>query len=258
MVLSKYFRFSVAWGLAAVVLGVCSAPGFGQEEPDRVPTLTPIPPAPASQILDDGRVFNPDELQELSTYLKSIGAVHGIQIYVAIFSFCANETVEERAHRLRRNWANNDTGVIVVYERGSSALSFVATDEVDALMTRYDINRILETAGRRAQAEEGANRQVHVAVTTLADSLVESIARRRAANALVSKKRNLLIAATLAAIVLSGLIGLVIARMIRAADRRAAEFYYFPPVRVGVRYGGTFTGGAHAEMPFSKSPAQSS
>ena len=226
-------------------------PSFADDEGETL--LAPLPPAPASQILDDGRVFDERELQELSAFLKDIKAKHGIEIYLAIFSFCGSESVEERAHRLRANWANKETGVVVVYERGSSGLSFVATDEIDALMTRYDINRILEKAGRRAQLEKGAENQIRVAVQTLAESLIESIERRRTVNAPVAKKRMVLIAATFAAILLSALVGLVIARFVRKADRKAAEFYYFPPAQVGMRYGAPYSGGAHAEVNWDKS-----
>ncbi|MEZ5326088.1 MAG: hypothetical protein R3F19_13640 [Verrucomicrobiales bacterium] len=82
--------------------------------------LDPLPPAPESQILDDGRVFShaPGELAQLAKYLKELKQNSGIEIFVAMYGFLDGETVEERANRLREAWANRNTGVVVVYESG--------------------------------------------------------------------------------------------------------------------------------------------
>ncbi|MGK0186135.1 MAG: putative membrane protein YgcG [Verrucomicrobiales bacterium] len=211
-----------------------------------------LPPAPESQILDDGHVFAlvPDELAKLAKFLKDLHQNNGIQIYVAMYGFLDGETVEERAHRLRKAWANHNTGVVVVYESGSGGLSFVATDEIDVMLTEHDINVILQSAGTAAQNEEGSENQILAAVHTLADSLVSKLDRRKQANALTAQKRFMVVASTIACIVLLTLIGMLVARWVNRNDRRASEFYYFPSARVGTRFGAMFSGGTGAEIRF--------
>lgn len=214
--------------------------------------LPPLPPAPENQILDDGHIFAhaPGEQAKLAKFLKDLNDNHGIQIFVAMYGFLDGETVEERANRLRTAWANHNTGVVVVYESGGEGLSFVATDEIDAMLTRHDINIILQRAGTAAQKEKGAENQIQAAVHTLANSLVSKLDRRRRANELTAQKRVLVVSSTLACIVLFTLIGMMIARWINKSDRRAKEFYYFPNARVGTRFGATFSGGTGAEIRF--------
>ncbi|MCB1099501.1 MAG: TPM domain-containing protein [Verrucomicrobiae bacterium] len=214
--------------------------------------LDPLPPAPESQILDDGRVFShaPGELAQLAKYLKELKQNSGIEIFVAMYGFLDGETVEERANRLREAWANRNTGVVVVYESGGEGMSFVATDEIDAVLTRHDINTILQQAGQAAQEQKGAENQIQAAVHTLAESLVSKLDRRKAANALTSKKRILVVSTTLACVVLITLIGLLVTRFINRAERKDKEFYYFPNARVGTRYGAAFSGGTGAEIRF--------
>lgn len=215
--------------------------------------LEPLPPPPPTQLLDDGRIFAEaaEDLEELVRYLRNLKEEGGIEIFVALYGFLSGETVEERAHRLREAWAHHDRkGVVVVYERGGGGLSFVATDDMDDLLTRHDVDVIMRRAGVAAQGETGARAQVRAAVFTLGDALVDKVDRRRRADDLLGRKRMLVFASTLACIVLVTLLGVVLSRWMRRADRRASEFYYFPAARVSTRYGAPFSGGVGAGMRF--------
>ena len=158
--------------------------------------------------------------------------------------------MEQRANRLRKAWADRNTGVVVVYESGSEGMSFVATDEIDAALTRHDINMILQQACTAAQEQKGAENQIEAAVHTLADSLLSKLDRRKRANELTSKKRLLVVSTTLACVILMALIGIVVTRFINRAERKGREFFYFPNARVGTRYGAAFSGGTGAEIRF--------
>ena len=224
----------------------------GKDGEEGADSLDPLPPAPESQVLDDGRVFShaPGKLAELVKYLRELREDKGIEIFVAMYGFLDGETVERRANRLRKAWADRNTGVVVVYESGSEGMSFVATDEIDAALTRHDINMILQQAGKAAQEQKGAENQIEAAVHTLADSLVSKLDHRKLANELTSKKRLLVVSTTLACVILMALIGIVVTRFINRAERKEREFYYFPNARVGTRYGAAFSGGTGAEIRF--------
>jgi uncharacterized membrane protein YgcG len=214
--------------------------------------LAPLPPAPETQILDDGRVFAraPDELAEMERLLKELKHRDGIKVFVAMYKCLDGETVEERARRLREAWADRITGIVVVHDSGGADLSFVATDEVDSLLARHDINSILQAAGTAAQKETGARNQVRAAVRALADSLAGKLDRQRKVDVVMAKKRMLVIGATLAGIILVALAGIVIARFIGKANQRAPEFYHLPDARVGTRFGAPHGGGSGAEIRF--------
>ena len=214
--------------------------------------LDPLPPAPTTQILDEARVFAhvPGKLSQLAQFLADLKVNEGIEIYVAMYGFLTNESVEQRAQRLRRAWADHTAGIVVVYESGGSDISFVATDEIDEMLTVNDINMVLQKAGTAAQEAKGAENKIEIAVHTLSEELVNKLNRRREANALTSRQLAAIMSVTLAAIALVTLLGSLLAKFISRADKRAAKFYYFPGTRVSSRFGAHYSGGMGSEVRF--------
>jgi len=158
--------------------------------------------------------------------------------------------IEDWATTLKRAWAPGENGVVIVYSRGADQISFSATDEIGAPVTRVELLKMFSNAGKLAAAEDGARHQVTTAVLTLSKNLAETLERKREANGIVTKQRVLLVSSTLAVMAIVGLLGWMLARWVRRADVRAGEFYHVPDVRVAMRFGAPFSGGAGGEVSF--------
>ncbi len=213
-----------------------------------------IGPAPESRILDEARVFDPERKRVLAESLANVSAEQGVEIYVAAYSFLLGETIDARATRLKRAWVTGPRGVIVVYVRSTEQITFAASEDFVDFLPREDLMQVFTFAAARARGFPGQElthpERIEIACTNLASALATRLTERK--DGLWRYQRQIaffLVAFALILLALT-LFGWTLYRWHLKTEKSAAEFYYFPPVQVGTRFGANFGGGSLAEIRF--------
>lgn len=254
---------AVALACALVALLV-AVPARAQSVPNSTDGLVPqdgspiqpseIGPAPASRILDEARVFDAERKQALADSLAEVSADQGVEIYVAAYSFLLGETIDARASRLKSAWVTSPRGVVVVYVRSTEQITFAASEDFVDFLPREDLMQVFTFAAARARGFPGQElthpERIEIACTNLASALATRLTER--ADGLWKYQRQIaffLVAFALILLALT-LFGWTLYRWHLKSERTAAEFYYFPPVQVGARFGASFGGGSLAEIRF--------
>ncbi|MGI8602513.1 MAG: TPM domain-containing protein [Verrucomicrobiales bacterium] len=207
-----------------------------------------IPATPESHVWDEAHVFSSEQAAKLRTLLHKAQKQH-MDIYVATFTFLDGEAIESRAERLKRAWCRLDFGLVLVFERGSSNLTFSALTQEAMPLTVGELEAVFERANVSAAAARTPGERLVALVELLVPMLDEKVAlQQRLQRQIISPEQWFIFAGLLTALILL-ILALVVARRIRqAALARRLPPAFFPTVAVAPRFGGTCGGGVMAEV----------
>ncbi|CAN5126889.1 hypothetical protein BH23VER1_BH23VER1_05630 [soil metagenome] len=213
-----------------------------------------IPPAPASRVLDEARVFDAERKEALADSLAKVSAEQGVEIYVAAYSFLLGETIDARASCLKRAWVQSPRGVVVVYVRATEQITFAASEDFVDFLPREDLMEVFTFAAARARGFPGQElshaERIETACTNLASAMQTRLEARATGFWKYKRQIAFFLVAFAAVLVVLTAGGWMLYRWHLRREERAAEFYYFPPVQVGARFGAHFGGGSLAEIRF--------
>ncbi len=237
---------------------------------EKDPALNDLPDRPASRILDEGRIFAfaSEQYEQISSMLETAYKEHEIDIYIAATSFLLNETIEERAQALQEKWVSGTKGLVLCYVSGNEQMTFAATEDFQTFLSKFELMELFNQAAAHAKMYDAPPDRIQAATSWLVENLGATLAAKQEHKSFLHEDIVIVIGVlTLAVLVILGA-GFAVARVQQRADTLGSEFYYFPRVIVGSRYGGTFGGGAcalidykngrprreHAQTPESRSP----
>ncbi|MEM7144354.1 MAG: hypothetical protein AAF591_04420 [Verrucomicrobiota bacterium] len=251
---------------AAILLAPIPLAGQDQNAPASEPPplahsagTEPLDPRPENHILDKGRVFTyqPEQYLNLTNLLATIKADKDVNIYAALYSFIINESIDSRAARLRQKWLADDTGVVLVYDRSTGALTLAATESYEDFLPRVELMHLYSQVADAARDHEGHTERLAAAVTTLADKLPARLAAHHGYSTGFDRRYLFFGAGLLIALSLLLYLGRLLTRAQKRADITDALSYQFPPAEIPTRFGAPNAGGTLAELDFSSPPPKS-
>lgn len=208
----------------------------------------PLPALPPSSILDDARLFNPEQTAKLTSLLATCRQQTGVRITVATFTYTSGITVSQRAQRLALHWLGGEPGLVFAFDRGSSQPAIAVSP---GLWNTYPADDITMMVLRNSTIFANGNpvpdeRMVAVIEATAAQITNLETTRRQRLQVFTKDDRQL---ATVVILVLAALGGasLWFSRRIRHNRAVQEETYLFPDVHVSLRLGAPFGGGTAAE-----------
>ena len=212
-----------------------------------------IGPAPSSLVLDQARMFDDQEFNQLSARLKEFGAQNNVIVYVAAYSVLIGESLDERAGRLRESWLDGKRGIILVYQRGTQRMTFSSSADPESFVGRGELARVFSGAYRAASTEERAADRVISAANSLLADLPAAIAAQQHANQLTDSETRSFVGWALGGIVAIAAISMFAFQLLRRAQVQVTKSYTFPHIRAEERFGAPYSGGHHAEIQFTAS-----
>ena len=223
------------------------------EEPDR--PVDDLPPAPESHILDRARIFKPEQHSEISRRLLTLEHQQGISLYIAAYTFLTGESIDGRAIRLKKRWVADTDGVVIVYVRSTSQISFAASEQFKNTLSPTDLMDIFTAAAASARGVAGRTDHSHSElITTAADHVATALVSRigkKIQGATEHRSYLRVFAVSFGAVlIILSLGGFAFSRYNNRRRARNNITYYFPEVVVGKRYGAQHGGGSLAEIEF--------
>lgn len=210
-----------------------------------------LPPRPETHLQDDSGLFSEAQKQEITSHWQQLEqAGHGDFHLLTLPYLPAPFTA--LFNHLRNQWPKDDLGGVFVYSRGDSHWYFIASRRLIEEVNPHDITAANEAlANLKMQSPDGIQQLTGV-LRRVTDSLAEKIELRNRGNR-VWQPSNLLLTGGL---LMAGLTVFLLAHW-RVKHRRTPQQtldrqQYFPPVRVGYRLGGPFSGGTVAEAKFNE------
>ena len=140
----------------------------------RAADLPPIPPRPASHLLDESGMFPEAAAKSLSARLLSSQTRTGLGLYLCIHTYLSDETADQRARRTHAAWLEGQgAGIVVVHDRSTGRLSFAGSDDkrmpdADGVRALY---RLADATSKALPPEAQATARLAATLTTLADGL---------------------------------------------------------------------------------------
>ncbi len=214
-----------------------------------------LPPAPASQVLDEAGLFSrePARLEAISRRLTELEKNHGWPVYVAIYSGLLGITPEEQALALRAAWTKvAGEGLVIVYESDTRLVAFgrpleapVAADgsgqRFGGRVPAYVLDEMLSRVVKEAQAKAPRLEQVETLACGIADELEAALTQGQESSFTGERLRFVLI--VVGGICVISLLALVGSRVISRSDKQRRRVHRLPDVTVGIRLGAPFGGG---------------
>ena len=225
-----------------------------------------LPMQPPSHVLDVAGLFDrhPEELAEISGMLKSLKEKHGVPVYLAVYAGLLRGGVTEQSKLLFDTWVGEGKdGLVVVCDTDSKKLdvgmplaNFAELENGEMLLSRLPDSEVIpilleleeKLAGRENRVEYLTDMTEHL--TARLDGVL-SVERKTGPDAEAWKIAGI----TLLAVGVLGMLGWLASRMMRGADGKAREQFFFPDVLVGVRLGAQCGGGRVAVRRFGKGKA---
>ncbi len=152
-------------------------PPLPVEEPSAIAAvddLPPLPPRPASHLLDESGMFPEAAAKSLSTRLLSSQTRTGLGIYLCVHTYLLEEDSDQRARRTHAAWLDGQIpGIVVVHDRSTGRLSFAGSDDkrmpdADGLRALY---RLADATSKNLPPEAEPTARLTATLTTLADGL---------------------------------------------------------------------------------------
>jgi hypothetical protein len=245
--------------LVLFLLSIESSPGDiklpteATPPPPSISGLERLAPRPESHVLDAARVFafESDLYHSLSTELINALEQEGIEIHVAAYSFILNESIDERAARLREAWLSDRHGVVIVYDTSAGNLTMAATEDYRHFLSQVEWLHIFARAAASAREQDESSERIAAAVGTVLAEVPPRLRNRPANQPLLDQHSIHIGAAVLGALLILFALGTLFVRFQRRADAAKARFYYFPSVHIDPRFGAPNGGGAMAERHFT-------
>ncbi|MDG2125966.1 MAG: TPM domain-containing protein [Verrucomicrobiales bacterium] len=216
--------------------------------------LDELPEAEPSHILDRARIFSPDQLADQSRRLLTLEHQHDISLHIAAYTFLTGESIDDRAIRLKKKWVSNTNGVVIVYVRSTSQISFAASEQFQGTLESTDLMDIFTTAAAKARGALTSETSHYQLITVATDHVAAELVARvgKKIESATEERSYLRVFAVSFGIVLV-LLSLGGFAFSRYNDRRRTRnniTHYFPDVVVGQRFGAKHGGGALAEKSF--------
>lgn len=238
--------------LIFIVAAITASPGT--ESAGRTDDL---PPVPQSHILDRARIFKPEAMQDLSRRLVALEHTHGISLHVAAYTFLTNESIDEHAIRLKNHWVESTNGVVVVYVRSTSQISFAASEQFDDTLSATDLMDIFTAAAAKARTGQDTDVRHHELITIACDHVATALTARVGTRlAKKTEHRNYLRAFAIGfglLLILISVAGFLFSRSYERRRALAKVTHHFPDVAVAQRFGARHGGGSLAEISFGPS-----
>jgi hypothetical protein len=199
------------------------------------------PPAPASFVQDDGRLFDKASLERLSQPLIQLHDDCAVSVYVATSFYLDAGGNRNQAQQLVESWLKNQPGVILTCNRGDGQTGLVASPDLWRRHPADEIARLLSESGR-ILGQRGVSPELRIenAAARLAQRIRQLETDRHESRkpfATAERRLAITLAASLALTAL--LIGLVaIAR--RKNARACGGPFLFPEAAVHSRLGAQF------------------
>jgi len=214
----------------------------------------PTPPPPPDGLFDNSKVLNPSQREAAMRAIATARAA-GIDLYVALFTFLADQSIEQQAEELKEAWCPGPEGLVIVANTSTNQCTYLSHISDHSWISPAQLHQLFTESSSLATATEGTSSDKILAILeNLAPRLSQAMASHRQLN------QNLIsphvwwvfagvTAATLALLALGSL-----ARWIVQRSRQAATTIpsYFPTVTVSERFGAPFAGGVTAEISFNQ------
>lgn len=206
------------------------------------------PPAPESRVLDEARVFDPGQTQEMSSLLHE-AATAGIDFYVLTLSFSGPEPVERVAERHRAAWCRSGFGLVMAYERGSQGLTFSASPGGSMSVSAPELEAIFHRSQAAAAGAENPGDQLLAIVRQLLPELRQKVAlQQKLQREHITLEQWIIYGGAAAFLLLAFLFFLCLRRLLHVLKMRRSQPCWFPPVQVASRFGAPYGGGVVAEI----------
>jgi hypothetical protein len=211
-----------------------------------------VPPPPADGLFDASSALNDGQR---AAAVKAIGQARaaGVELYVALYNFVIDETIERRAERLKDAWCPSGTGLLVVADLSTQQCTYLSHVADTEWLSTTELQGIFTEASKGAASVEGSSADKLLAVIeNLAPRLSDAMARHRE----LTRHRVSPLAwwvfgiVTVAVFALLCLAGIAVRLRRRHRLATVPQPHYFPTVEVGERYGAPFGGGVIAEVRF--------
>ena len=206
------------------------------------------PPAPASFVQDDARLFDAAAIERMNRALVETERASGVSVYVATLSYLETAGSSNHEQQLVERWLIDKPGVILTYNRGDGQTGIVPSPDLWRRHPADEIARILAEAGRvLVQPGAGPELRIQDTVTLMVDRLQHLESNRRPPHGpftSVERKLAICVAATIAVAGFAGWLG---AFMRRRKSAALGGPFLFPDATVNSRLGGQFGGGSIGE-----------
>ncbi len=225
----------------------------------------PVPPPPASGILDDARLFQtaPERLAALEQRVTGLAQRTGLPVFVVFYDSLIGRTLSEEVVRLQDAWLGDEAGVLLAVETGSGRYWLLWADgdpvappespmEVPVLrkgvLPPHDqlmIDQQIQDLGRmRTGSVDHAEKMVGVLVDGIERSLAAGESDRGTA-------RWTVLGLGVLGLLLALVVGWVFTCWTKRGEARASERYLFPELRIERRLGAPYGAGKVRETSFA-------
>ncbi|MEP2775786.1 MAG: TPM domain-containing protein [Luteolibacter sp.] len=221
--------------------------------------LNDLPAPPPSGLSDEGHVLgnNSDLQREIIGKLKQLETEHGYRLYVILERSLIATTPTGLAADLQQKWMPNGEGLVVVFESDTGKMGFGrGLDSSEAIMEgeqsvpAYSLVEIIADALHACAGIDVPDLFVQKLVSEMCKNLDAYLDRR---NAPEEGGRSLRLAlATIGALSLLALGGMVIGWMMGKADKKQSRIMKFPEIHVPERLGAPYGGGGGGSSYFGR------
>lgn len=218
-----------------------------------------LPAAPVDFVIDDADALDITEEAALKTDLIKFHSKHGIDIYVATWTFLPDTSAQSRAGELAREWLQDRPGAVLVMNRGTGAneqsLGIAGSAFNEQLLTSAALFTAMEEAKQKARGmENGPQGSPAKGIRGAADHLMQIFAARAGAASAPGEASSMgrVITGLAAALVIGSALLFLFHRVQERLERGAGEQWFFPDVAVGRRLGASQGGGEVAGIRFEK------
>ncbi len=215
--------------------------GFFIALPEMMGAAAGPPPAPASFVQDDGRLFDKAALEKLSRLLLETHDNCAVSVYVATSFYLDAGGARNHAQQLVARWLKDKPGVVLTCNRGDGHTGVAASPELWRRHPADVIARILSDAGRilgqRGVSPELRIEQAAARVAERLRDLDASHDKSREPFAAAERRLAMTLAATLA---LTALLIWLFAVARRKKARASGGPFLFPEAAVHSRLGAQF------------------
>jgi len=214
-----------------------------------------IPPRPAGRVLDNARIFSPEEAAALAATLREASERDGLDVYVVATTFVLGETVEDYSHRLAEAWMESPRGFILLYLRGEQTLTMSTPDSEGAFLQPHLLRHAYEEAVREAAGAEAAPERIRISLDAMLGGVRQAVDDKARMGRTFNPEVLRALAYFLAALTLLGAVGWAVARLFARLNQHQDARFVFPPTPVPPRFGAPFGGGVCSEIQFANPPA---
>ena len=111
-----------------------------------------FPPAPASHVLDEAKVLQPEQIARLSAALLQAARDDDMQVYVATLYAVDKAKMAATGDAVTKAWTPGVVGAVLLFENQTGLVSIGTSTETDARFSELELNIVLRQplmAGRK-------------------------------------------------------------------------------------------------------------